>query len=162
MHLKFSFFQLSSHFSWDTHSKQSFCLDEEGYLWLSFSSFGPWSNSFDFCKTLHASSVISSCILSILHFFICIVFVLTLLLCFSFVWVKNPKPHKKWKKIKFKSLIVYVWVHIICEFDLVPSYLWRSAFTKLACYACTSSFLEKILISMCDCCKSIFKFVMND
>ena len=28
-------------FSWDTHSKQSFRLDEEGFLWLSFCSFGP-------------------------------------------------------------------------------------------------------------------------
>ena len=36
------------------------------------------------------------------------------------------------------------------------------AFTSLACYICTSIFVEKILKSMCDCCKSIFKLVMND
>ena len=97
MHLRFLFFQPSSYFSWDTHSKQSFCLDEERFLWLSFCSFGPWSNSFDFCRTLHALNVISSCIFCILHLFICIVFVLILLLYFCFVWVKNPKPHKMWK-----------------------------------------------------------------
>ena len=109
MHLRFSFFQPLSHFSWDTHSKQSFRLDEERFLWLNFCSFGPWSNSFDLCKTLNALNVISSYIVCILHLFICIVFVLILLLCFSFVWVKNPKPHKKWKIQKVWS---YMFEHI--------------------------------------------------
>ena len=109
MHLRFSFFQLSSHFSWDTHSKQSFCLDEEGFLWLSFYSFGSWSNSFDLCRTLHALNVISSCILCILHLFVYIVLFFILLLCFSFVWVKNSKPHKKWKIQKVWS---YKFEHI--------------------------------------------------
>ena len=109
MHFWFSFFQPSSHISWDTHSKQSFYLDEVGLLWLSFCSFSPWSNSFDFCRTLHALNVISSCILCILHFFLCIVFVLILLLCFSFVWVKIQKPHKKWKIQKVWS---YIFEHI--------------------------------------------------
>ena len=78
VHLWFSFFQPLSHFSWDTHSKKSFRLDEEGLLWLRFCSFGPWSNSFDLCRTFHALNVISSCILCILHFFLCIV-------CFFFL-----------------------------------------------------------------------------
>ena len=39
--IQFSFFQPSSHFFWDTHSKQSFRLDEEEFLWLSFYSFCP-------------------------------------------------------------------------------------------------------------------------
>ena len=32
----------------------------------------------------------------------------------------------------------------------------------LACFVCTSIFVGKILTSMCDCCKSIFKLVMNN
>ena len=113
MHLQFSFFQPSSHFSWDTYSKQSFHLDEEGFLWLSFCSFGPWSNFFDLYWTLHALNVISSCILCILHFFICIVFVLILLLCFCFVWLKiqNHIKSKKFKKFDRICLSTYhMWV----------------------------------------------------
>ena len=99
MHLRFSFFQPSSHFSWDTHSKQSFHLVEEGFIWLSFCSFGPWSNSFDLCWTLHALNVISSCILCILHFFICIVSVLILLLLFllkELTKCKSPNEKRYW------------------------------------------------------------------
>ena len=120
------FFQSLSLFSWNTHSKQLFRLDEEGFLWLSFCSFSPWSNSFDLCKTLYALNVISSCILCILHFFICIVFVLILLLCFSFMWVKNPKPHKKWKIQKVWS---YMFEHIshVC----VALYLRTNGFVHL-------------------------------
>ena len=113
MYLRFSFFQPLSHFSWDTYSKQSFRLDEEGFLWLSFCSFGPWSNSFNLCRTLHALNVIYSCILCILHLFICIVFVLIFLLCFSFVWVKiqNHIKSEKFKKFNRICLSTYhVWV----------------------------------------------------
>ena len=125
MHLRFSFFQLSSYFSWDTHSKQSLCLDKEGFLWFNFCSFDPWSNFFDLCRTLHALNVISSCIFCILHLFICIVFVLMLLLCFSFVWVKNLKPHKKWK-------IQKVW-----------SYMFEhTSHVSLDLYLCTNSFVH--------------------
>ena len=46
----------------DNHSRQSFHLDEEGFLWLSFCSFGHWSNSFDLCRTLHALDASLSCI----------------------------------------------------------------------------------------------------
>ena len=150
MHLRFSFFQPSSHYSWDTHSKQSFRFDEEGFLWLSFCFFGLWSNSFNLWRTLHALNVISSCILCILHLFICIVSVLILLLCFSFVWVKI-KNHIKVKNSK--SLIVYVWTHITCGFCLVPLYLWLCTFTSLAYSLYTYIFVRKILKFMCDCCK---------
>ena len=57
--------------------------------------------------------------------------------------------------------IAYV-VFITCEFGLIPSYLWRNAFTNLACYVCIYIFVRKILKTMCDCCKQIFKLVMND
>ena len=100
MHLRFSFFQPSSHFPWNTHSKQSFRLDEERFLWLNFCSFGPWSNSFDLCWTLHALNVTSSCILCILHLFLCIILLLILLLCFSFVWVKKIQNHIKSENFK--------------------------------------------------------------
>ena len=160
MHLRFSFFQPLSHFSWDTHSKQSFCLDEEGFLWLSFYSFGPWFNSFDLCRALHALNVISSCILCILHLFVCIVSFFYLTFTFQFCVIKNPKSHKKVKNSK--SLIVYVWAHITCEFGLVLLYKWLCAFSSLVCYFYTYIFVGKILTSLCDCCKSIFKLVMND
>ena len=116
MHLWFSFFQLLSHFSWGTHSKQSFHLDEEKFLWLSFCSFGHWPNSFNLCRTLHALNVISECILCILHFFICITFVLILLLCFSFMWVKkkiqnqiNSEKFKKFDRICWSTYHICVW-----------------------------------------------------
>ena len=117
MHLRFSFFQPSSHFSWDTHSKQSICLNEEGFPWLSLCCFGHWSNSFDLCKTLHALNVISSCILCILHFFVCIAFVLILLLCFSFVWVKiqnhiKSEKFKKFDRICLSTYHMWVWPNI--------------------------------------------------
>ena len=126
MHLRFSFFQPLSHFSRDTHSKQSFRLDEERFLWLSFCSLGPWFNSFDLCRTLYALIVISSCILYILHLFVCIAFVLILLLCFSFVWKKkNPKPHKKCKILK-------VWLYMFEHLSHV----------SLALYLCTNGFVH--------------------
>ena len=114
MHLRFSFSQPSFHFSWDTHSEQSLCLDEEGFLWLSFCSFGPWSNSFDLCRTLHALNVISSCILCILHLFVCIVSFLILLLCFYFVWVKiqnhiKSEKFKKFDRICLSTYHMWVW-----------------------------------------------------
>ena len=161
MHLRFSFFQPSSHFSWDTHSKQSFRLDEEGFLWLSFCFFGSWSNSFDLCRTFHTLNIISSCILCILYLFVCIVLFFILLLYFSFVWVKNPKPHKKWKK-KFKKF------DRIC-LSTYHLWVWPCTFVQmtLCIYELSLLFLHlylwgKILTSMCDCCKSIFKLVMND
>ena len=123
MHLRFSFFQPSSHFSWDTHSKQSFRLDEEGFLWLSFCSFGPWSNSFDLYRTLHALNVISSCILCILYLFVCIVLFFILLLCFSFVWV--IQNHIKWKIQKVWS---YLFEHI--------------SHVSLTLYFCTNGFVH--------------------
>ena len=70
-------------------------LNEEGFLWLSLCSFGPWSNSFDLCRTLHSLIVISSCILYILHLFVCIAFVFYLTFMPLFYVCKNPKPHKK-------------------------------------------------------------------
>ena len=62
VHLWFLFFQPSSHFSWDIYSKQSFCLDDEKFLWLSLYFFGPWFNSFDLCRTLHTLDASLSCI----------------------------------------------------------------------------------------------------
>ena len=139
MHFRFSFFQPSSYFSWDTHSKQSFYLDKEGFLWLSFCSFGPWSNSFDLCRTLHALNVISSCIFCILHLFICIVFVLILLLCFTFVWVKKKKKKKiqnhiksekfkKFDRICLSTCLMWVWPctfvqMVLCIYELILFFL---------------------------------------
>ena len=131
MHLRFSFFQPSSHFPWDTHSKQSFCLDEEGFIWLSFCSFGSWSNSFNLCKTLHALNVITSCILCILHFFYAVFCFLSYFYISVFVWVKknikkkkNPKPHKKWKIQKVWSYMFEYISHVsltlyLCTYGFV-------------------------------------------
>ena len=113
MHLQFSFFQPSSYFSWDTHSKQSFCLDEKRFLWLSFCSFGLWSNSFNLCRTLHALNVISSCICAFCIYLYALVFGLILLLCFSFMWVKiqNHIKSEKFKKFDRICLSTYhMWV----------------------------------------------------
>ena len=138
MYLRFSFFQLLSHFSWDTHSKQSFYLDEEGFLWLSFCSFGPWSNSFDLCRTLHTLNVISSYIFCILHLFICILFVLILLLCFSFVWVKIQNHIKSEKFKKFDCICLstyYMWVWL-CTFVQMALCIYELNLFFLHLYIC--------------------------
>ena len=92
--------------------------------------------------------------------FVLVVYLLILLymICFWVCW-KIQKPIKIERSLK--NLIACVG-YITCEFGLVPSYLWRSAFTSLACYVCTYIFVGKILKSLCYCCKSIFKLVMND
>ena len=138
MHLRFLFFQPSSHFSWDTHFKQSFCLDEEGFLRLRFCSFGPWSNSFDLCWTLHALNVISLCILCILLFFICVVFVLILLLCFSFVWVEiqNHIKSEKFKKFDCICLSIYhMWV-LPCTFIQMALCFYELSLFFMHLYRC--------------------------
>ena len=142
MHLRFSFFQPSSRFSWDTHSKQSFRLDEEGFLWLSFCSFGPWSNSFNLWETLHALNVISSCILCILHLFICIVFVLILLLCLCFVWVKiqNHIKSEIFKKFDRICLSTYhMWV-LPCTFVLMALCIYKFTLFFMHLYLCGKKF----------------------
>ena len=138
MHLRFSFFQPSSHFSWEIHSKQSFRLDEEGFLWLSFCSLGPWSNSFDLCRTLHALNVISSCNLCILHLFVCIVSFFILLLCFCFVWVKiqNHIKSEKFKKFDRICLSIYhIWVWP-CTFVQMALCIYELSLLFLHLYLC--------------------------
>ena len=121
MHLRFLFFQPSSHFSWDTHSKQSFCLDEERFLWLSFCSFGPWSNSFDLCRTLHAFFA-SYIYLYALGFFLSYFYVLVL--CEKKIQnqIKSEK-FKKFDRICLSTCLIWVWtctfVHmVLCIYEL--------------------------------------------
>ena len=163
MYLRFSFFQPSSHFSWDTHSKQSFRLDEEGFLWLRFCSFGPWSNSFDLCRTFHALDASLSCICALcisLYALFWLFLHLILHLCFCFCVCKNPKTHKKWKIQKVWSYMFEHIPHMSLALYLC-TYKWLCAFTSLTCSFCTYIFGGKILTSLCDCCKSIFKLVIN-
>ena len=51
---------------------------------------------------LHAFCASCISLYALLLFFI-------LLLCFSFVWIKNPKPHKKWK---IQNVWSYMFEHI--------------------------------------------------
>ena len=89
-------------------------------VWMKKGSYG-WAFTLLVLDLILSIFVRPFMLFCILHFFVCIVLLsLILLLCFSFMWIKNPKPHKKWKFQK--SLIVYVWAHITCEFGLVPSY----------------------------------------
>ena len=78
-----------------------------------------------FVRPFHALNVISSCILYILHLFVCIVLFLILLLYFSFVWVKNLKLHKKWK---IQKVWLYMFKHI--------------SYVSLALYLCTNDFVH--------------------
>ena len=68
---------------------------------------------------------------------------LTFLVLFLSVF-KNLKTIKIEKSSK--SLIA-CFVYITCEFGLVPSYSWHSAFTSLACFVCTYIFMGEILKS---------------
>ena len=94
VHLRFLFFQPSFHFSWDTHSKQSFCLDEKGFLCLSLCSFGLWSNSFNFCRTIYVLNASLSCICaSCISLYALFCFYWSYFTCFVFKCVqkfKNP------------------------------------------------------------------------
>ena len=83
--------------------------------------------------------------------FVLVVFVdLTLLVLFFSVF-KNSKTHKNWKISKNFD-------RLCCVYHM---WFW-SAFSRLTCFICTYIYVGKILKTMCDCCKSIFKFVMND
>ena len=147
MHLRFSFFQPSSHFSWDTHSKQSFHLDEEGFLWLSFCSFVPWSNSFDLYRTFHALKTSLSCICASyisLYAFFCFLF-LILLLCLCFVCVKIQNHINSEKSKKFDR---HCWVLSQNMFYLVPLCKWICASTNITCFLCTRIIMGEILKSM--------------
>ena len=95
-------------------------------VWMRNGSYG-WAFSFlvlDLILSIFVGPFMHW--LSCLHAFyascisiICIVFLLILLLCFNFMWVKIQN-HIKSKNLK--SLIVYVWAHVTCMFGLVPSY----------------------------------------
>ena len=91
--------------SWDTYFKKSFRLDEKRFLWLSFYFFGPWTDFFDLCRTLHALNATPLCICAscIYLYALCL---LILLYCFCFEWIKIQKLIKS-KKIS-KNLIAYV------------------------------------------------------
>ena len=84
-----------------------------------------------------------------------------------------------WKRFPFNLEFSHIWILRFCQNLLSSSiwlflhfyilntgcyyhWKWRSAFTSLTCYICTFIFMGKILKSMCDCCKSILKLVMND
>ena len=141
MHLWFSFFQPSSHFSWDTYFKQSFCLNEEGFLWLSFWSFGPWSNSFDLCRTLHALDASLSCICAscIFLYALFLLFLhLIILYCFWFVWVKiqNHIKSKKFKKFDRICLSTYrMWV-LPCTFVQMTLCIYELSLFFMHLYLC--------------------------
>ena len=140
MHLRFLFFQPSSHFSWDTHSKQLFRLDKEGFLWLSFCSFDPWSNSFDLYRTLHTFDASLSCICAScisLYALFCFLF-LILLLCFSFVWVKiqNHIKSEKFKKFNCICLSTYhMWV-FPCTFVHMALRIYELSLFIMHLYLC--------------------------
>jgi len=76
---------------------------------------GPFMHSMSYFHAFCASCI----------FFVCIVLFLILLLYFSFMWVKNPKPHKKWKIQKVWS---YMFEHI--------------SHVSLALYLCTNGFMH--------------------
>ena len=141
MHIQFSFFQPSSFFSWDTHSKQSFCLDEEWFLWLSFCSLGPWSNSFDLCRTLHALNASLSCIYAScisLYAVFWLFLHLVLLLCFCFCVCKNPKTQKSEKFKKFDRICLstfHMWVWP-CTFVQMALCIYELSLFFLHLYLC--------------------------
>ena len=79
------------------------------YGW-AFDLFGPWSNSFNLCRTLHALDASLSCICtSCISLYVLFWLFLHLILFFLFCVSKIPKPHKKWKIQKVWS---YMFEHI--------------------------------------------------
>ena len=92
-------------------------------------------------------------------FFVLVVFVdLTLHVLFLSV-LKNSKTHKNWKfSKKFDCLccVYHMWVWP-STFVLMAKCIYELSLLCMHIYLC-----GKILKSMCDYCKSIFKLVMND
>ena len=104
--------RLNSH---ETLSKQSFYLDEEWFLWLSFYSFGPWSNFFDLCRTLHVLDASLSCIcascISLYALFLFLLLILLLAFCFMCVKIQKRIKGEKSKKFDHVCLSTYhMWV----------------------------------------------------
>ena len=121
----------SFHFSNPRLTSHETLIPNNHSVWMRKGSYGwacvffcRWSNSFDLCRTLHAldaslSCICASCISLYALILLFLLFILLLCLCFVCVKIQN---HIKSEKKKSKSLIVYVWAHISCEFGLVPSY----------------------------------------
>ena len=100
---------------------------------------------FIFCRA-HTILFCVFCLLGII-FKLCVVLVfidLTLLVLFFSVF-KNSKTKKIEKSSK---ILIAFFVYITCEFGLISSYLWSSAFTNLACFVCTYIFVREIMKSM--------------
>ena len=131
MHLQFSFFQPWSHFSWDTHSKQSFRLDEEGFLWLSFCSFGPWSNSFDLYRTLHAFC--ASCISLYALFLFWSYFYAFVFVCVKFQNHIKSEKFKKFDRIFLSTYHMWVWP---CTFVQMALCIYKLSLLILHLYLC--------------------------
>ena len=112
---------------------------------------------------------IGSCIISCIAFCLYhvsftsfVLYLLLLILFFMFCFLVCSKNSKTIKIEKSSKILIACFVYITCKFGLVPSFLQRSAFTSLTYYVCTYIFVGKILKTMGDCCKQIFKHVIND
>ena len=108
-----------------SHSSNSYLTSHETLIpnnhcvWMKKGSYS-WAFSFFLVLDLILLIVLMHCLVLciICHIFMHFLYlaflylhclVLILLLCFSFVWVKIPKPHKKWK---IQKVWLYMFEHI--------------------------------------------------
>ena len=90
---------LNNHFVW---------MKNGSYGW-AYALVGSWFNSSDLCRTFHVLDASLLCIyLSCISVYALFLF-WSYFLYFSFVWVKNPKQHKKWK---IQKVWLYMFEHI--------------------------------------------------
>ena len=97
---------------------------------------------------------IMHCFLFVAWFFIKFCFVLVFVdFTFLVLFLSVLKKKKTIKIEKSSKSLIACFTYISCEFGLVPSYLWRSAFMGLAYLVCIYIFVGEILKTMGDCCK---------
>ena len=88
------------------------------------------------CSLLHICFIGHTCSGGCCHdvSFTSFVFVLVFIdLTFLFLFLSVFKNSKTIKIEKSSKSLIACFVYIICEFGLIPLYLWHSAFTSLAC-----------------------------
>ena len=122
------------------HSFQTIIVFGWGRVpWLSFCSFGPWYNSFNPCRTLHALDASLSCICaSYISLYALFWLFLHLILFFWFVWVKiqNHIKSEKFKKFDRTCLSTYhMWV-LPCTFVQMTLCIYELSLFFMHLYLC--------------------------
>ena len=119
-------------------NNRSVWMRKGSYGW-AFTLFGPWFNSFDLCRTLHALDTSLSCICaSCISLYALFWLFLHLILFFCFVWVKiqNHIKNEKLKKFDHTCLSTYhMWV-LPCTFVQMALCIYKLSLFFMHLFLC--------------------------